>query len=164
MREIYQLVFFFLALATINPSFSEFSYFFLLNVIGISKLMFSMLVLIGQCCHILGALIYKAFCRNVDTRTMVLISFICSIVSAFLNFCFAKRWNLAWGIPDMVFLLFTDVVFAIISVLLYTLPIMALFAQITPKKIEGTTYAFLTGTMNFGSTVISPGIGTFINS
>lgn len=41
---------------------------------------------------------------------------------------------------------------------------MALFAKITPKKIEGTTYAFMTGTLNFGSTVISPGIGTFINS
>ena len=164
MREIYQLVIFFILLATINPAFSEFSYFFLLDVIGISKFMFSMLVLIGQLCHIVGALIYKAFCRNVDTRTMVLCSFITTIISNFLNFCFAKRWNLGWGIPDIVFLLFTDNVFAIIGTLLYTLPIMALFAKITPKKIEGTTYAFLTGTMNLGSTVISPGIGTFINS
>jgi Na+/melibiose symporter-like transporter len=164
MREIYQLVIFFLLLATLNPSFSEFSYFFLLNVIGISKFMFSMLVLIGQLCHIVGALIYKAFCRNVDTRWMVAFSLVTSIISNVLNFFFAKRWNLEWGIPDIVFLLFTDVVFAIIGTLLYTLPIMALFAKITPKKIEGTTYAFLTGTMNFGSTVISPGLGTFINS
>jgi len=164
MREIYQLVIFFLLLATLNPSFNEFSYFFLLNVIGISKFMFSMLVLIGQLCHILGALIYKAFCRNVDTRWMVAFSLVTSIISNALNFCFAKRWNLNWGIPDIVFLLFTDVVFQIIGTLLYTLPIMALFAKITPKKIEGTTYAFLTGTMNFGSTVISPGLGTFINS
>lgn len=95
---------------------------------------------------------------------MVLFSFVCTIVSNILNFFFAKRWNLEWGIPDMVFLLFTDVVFQIIGTLLYTLPIMALFAKITPKKIEGTTYAFLTGTMNFGGTVISPGIGTFINA
>jgi hypothetical protein len=47
MREIFQVVIFFLALAILNPSFSEFSYFFLLNVIGISKFMFSLLVLIG---------------------------------------------------------------------------------------------------------------------
>ena len=86
-----------------------------------------------------------------------------SILSNFLNFCFAKRWNLSWGVPDLVFLLFTDIVFAVVSTLLYTLPIMALFAKITPARIEGTTYAFMTGTMNFGSTVISPGIGTFIN-
>lgn len=164
MREIYQLVIFFVLQALINPSFQEFSYFFLLNVIGVSKFMFSMLVLLGQICHIIGALIYKAFCRNVDTRIMVLLSMITSIISNFLNFCFAKRWNLNWGIPDIVFLLFTDIVFSIISTLLFTLPIMALFAKITPKRIEGTTYAFLTGTMNFGSTVISPGVGTFINA
>lgn len=94
---------------------------------------------------------------------MVLASLITTSINKFLEFCFAKRWNLSWGIPDLVFLLFTDVVFGIISTLLYTLPIMALFAKITPPRIEGTTFAFLTGTMNFGSTVISPGVGTFIN-
>ena len=39
----------------------------------------------------------------------------------------------------------------------------SLFAKITPPKIEGTIFATLTGTMNFGNTVISPGIGTWIN-
>jgi hypothetical protein len=29
-----------------------------------------------------------------------------------------------------------------------TLPLMALFAKITPKRIEGTIFAFLTGTWN----------------
>ena len=89
MREIFQVVIFFLALAILNPSFSEFSYFFLLNVIKISKFMFSLLVLIGQICHIFGALIYKAFCRNVETRTMVMISLITTVISNFLNYCFA---------------------------------------------------------------------------
>jgi len=83
MREIYQLVIFFLANNIINPSFSDFTYFFLLNVIGISKLMFSVLVLTGQLSHIVGALVYKAFCRNVEARTMVLWSIITTIISNF---------------------------------------------------------------------------------
>jgi hypothetical protein len=80
-----------------------------------------------------------------------------------LIFVFAKRWNLEIGIPDIYFLFFTDVVISIIITLLYTLPIMALFAKITPKRIEATTFAFLTGTMDFANTVISPGEGTLIN-
>ena len=76
------------------------------------------------------------------------------LIGAFLNFVFAKRWNLEIGISDYVFLFFTDVVFSVIQTLFYTLPIMALFAKITPKRIEGTTFAFLTGTMNLASTVI----------
>ena len=85
-------------------------------------------------------------------------------IGAFLNYTFAKRWNLDIGIPDLVFLFFTDIVFNVLGTVLYSLPILALFAKITPAKIEGTIFAFLTGTMNLASTVISPGMGTLINS
>ena len=44
-----------------------------------------------------------------------------------------------------------------------TLPTLALFAKITPVKIEGTVFAFLTGTTNLASNVISPMIGVWIN-
>ena len=47
MREIYMIVIFFIAKGILNPSFEEFSYFFLLNVIGITKFMFALLILIG---------------------------------------------------------------------------------------------------------------------
>ena len=138
MREIYFVVIFFIAKSLIIPSFEEFSYFFLLNVIHISKFMFAVLVLIGQISHIVGALIYKAFCRNVETRWMIFFAMVVSSISYFLNYCFAMRWNQAWGIDDLVFLLFTDVVFGVISTVLYSLPLLALFAKITPAKIEGT--------------------------
>lgn len=163
MREIYQLVIFFIAKGIIVPSFEDFNYFFLLNVIGISKFVFSMLILIGQICHVIGALIYKAWCRNIDTRWMVFFAMCVGITSNFLNYSFAKRWNLEIGIPDLAFLLFTDVVFSVVGVILYTLPILALFAKITPPKIEGTIFAFLTGTMNLANTIIAPNVGALIN-
>lgn len=163
MREIYFLVIFFLAKGVLSPSFEDFSYFFLLNVIKISKFVFSLLVLIGQICHIVGALIYKAWCRDVDTRWMIFFAMIVGVISTFLSFAFAKRWNLEWGIPDMAFLLFTDVVFSTVGVILYTLPILALFAKITPPRIEGTIFAFLTGTMNLANAIVAPNVGAFIN-
>ena len=158
------MVIFLLLKGLLSPSFEQYSYFFLLNVIKISKFMFAMLVLIGQICHIIGALIYKAFCRNIETRWLVFFAFVVSVIGAFLNYAFAKRWNLDWGIPDLYFLVFTDVVFSVISTILYSLPILALFAKITPPRVEGTVFAFLTGTMNFSSTVISPAVGTWLNN
>ena len=47
MREIYQLVIFFIGRGILIPTFEEFQYFFLLDVIHISKLMFAMLVLVA---------------------------------------------------------------------------------------------------------------------
>ena len=58
------------------------------------------------------------------------------------------------GINDYAFLIFTDVVFGAISTSFGTLPIMALFAKITPKSIEGTVFAFLTGTSNLDNSVM----------
>lgn len=40
---------------------------------------------------------------------------------------------------------------------------MVLFAKVIPKNIEGTVFAFLTGTINFGNGVVSPMTGSFIN-
>lgn len=163
MREIYFLVIFFIVKAIICPTFEEFSYFFLMNVIGVSKLFFAVLVCIGQFCHLIGALVFRAFCRNIGTRTMVIWAMVATATGTFLNFVLAKRWNLEIGIDDMIYVVFTDVVFNVLSTLLFTLPVLSLFAKITPPKIEGTIFAFMTGTLNFSSTVISPGIGTFIN-
>jgi len=43
------------------------------------------------------------------------------------------------------------------------LPCLALFAKITPAGIEGTIFAFLTGSWNFADGVISPQVGALIN-
>ena len=67
------------------------------------------------------------------------------------------------GISDYAFIIFTDVVFGAISMSFGTLPILALFAKITPKRIEGTMYAFLTGASNLDNSVISPAMGSWIN-
>lgn len=163
MREIYFIVIFFIAKGFLSPSFEDFSYYFLLDVIQISKLMFAILVLIGQICMIIGALIYKAFCRSIATRTMVMIAMIIFSTGAFLNYCFAKRWNLELGISDIFFLFFTDIIFNTLATVFYSLPIYSFFAKICPGKIEATIYAFLTGTGDFSGMVISPLWGTFIN-
>jgi hypothetical protein len=42
------------------------------------------------------------------------------------------------------------------------MPILILFAKITPRRIEATTFAFLTGTWNFMG-VLKGIMGTFVN-
>lgn len=57
----------------------------------------------------------------------------------------------------------TDTIFGVLSQAMNFLPTLALFTMITPTKIEGTVFAFLTGTSNLASIVISPLIGVWIN-
>lgn len=145
------------------PSFEDFSYFFLLDVIGVSKLLFSIIMLVGSICGLIGTFIYKAFGRAADTRTLVFYGTIAVCTGSFLNLVLVMRWNLEIGISDYVFIFFTDSVVMITQTVLFSIPLMALFAKITPKRIEGATYALLTGTFNLSFTVISPAMGTSIN-
>jgi hypothetical protein len=87
-----------------------------------------------------------------------------AIIGAWLQYCFAMRWNLELGINDYVLLIFTDVVFGAIAMAFQLLPILALFAKITPKRIEGTMFAFLTGASNLDQGVIAPLMGSWINN
>jgi hypothetical protein len=73
------------------------------------------------------------------------------------------RWNTLIGVNDVVFIVLTDTVFGVISLAMNTLPTLALFAKITPRKIEGTVFAFLTGTTNLANNVIAPMVGVWIN-
>lgn len=163
-KEIYCIVIYFILDGLTNPSFADFTYFFLMNVIGVSKFMFAMITLIGQVCQVIGVIVYEKFLKEVEVRWILFWNVIISIVGAFLAFSFAMRWNLAWGMSDYFFLIFTDVVFGAVQMAFSTLPILALFAKITPKRIEGTMYAFLTGTSNLDQGVIQPMLGAWINN
>ena len=125
--------------------------------------MFAIIALIGQVCSVIGVLIYENFLKMCEVRTVIMWNVILAIIGAWLNYMFAMRWNLEMGISDYAFLIFTDVVFGAISTSFGTLPIMALFAKITPKRIEGTIFAFLTGTSNLDQGVIAPAMGSWIN-
>jgi len=135
-----------------------------MDVIHVSKFVFAMIVLVSQVMSVVSILIYQAFLRKTEVRTVLFYNVFINITGAFLAFSFAMRWNLAWGINDIVFLFFTDIVFGAVGMAFSTMPILALFAKLTPKRVEGTMYAFFTGTSNLDGSVIGPMMGVFINS
>lgn len=86
-----------------------------------------------------------------------------SIVSSLSQWAFSLRFNKMIGVNDIVWIVCTDTIFGVVSLAMNTLPTMALFAKITPAKIEGTVFAFLTGTTNLANSVLAPMVGVWIN-
>jgi Na+/melibiose symporter-like transporter len=114
-KEVYQIIIYILLDGLTSPSFGDFSYFFLMNVIGISKFMFAMITLIGSVCGVIGVLIYTAFLREVEVRTIIMWNYVIGVFGAILNYLFAKRYNKRWGIDDLTFIIFTTIVFGSLS-------------------------------------------------
>ena len=88
---------------------------------------------------------YEAYLKDLEVRRVLYWSTIFSVISSVASYAFAVRLNLLIGVNDIVFILLTDTMFGVISLAMNTLPTLALFAKITPTKIEGTVFAFLTG-------------------
>lgn len=106
---------------------------------------------------------YKTYLRDLEMRRVMFLATIFGVLSSFTSYALAMRWNKLIGINDIVFIVLTGSVFGVLNLAMSTLPTLALFAKVTPRRIEGTIFAFLTGTTNLANTVISPMIGVYIN-
>lgn len=112
-----------------------------------------MLTVLGYVCLFLGTQLYERYLKEVEYRRLIIIDALISIVIAPISFAFVLRWNVQWGIPDLVMIIFTETVGDIISQCFIFLPMCVLFTKITPKKIEGTCFALLAGISNFRGTI-----------
>lgn len=93
MPEIYLVILFFVLNGVISPDFGDFSYYFMLNEIRISKFQYSMLGTIGQFTSIFGTMFYENRLKDYEVRTVLYWSTIVSIVSSACQYAFAMRWN-----------------------------------------------------------------------
>ena len=84
-------------------------------------------------------------------------------VGCFINLIFAMRLNLALGISDLAFVIVSSIITDTLSTAFSHLPVLVLFAKITPKNIEATVFALFTGVLNLSAIVISPNMGILIN-
>lgn len=93
MPEIYLVIFYFLISGVTQPDFGDFSYYFMLNVVNISKFQYSMLGTIGSFTGIFGTMYYEQYLKDVEVRTLLYWSTVVSCASAFTSYALACRWN-----------------------------------------------------------------------
>lgn len=80
-----------------------------------------------------------------------------------ISLAFVLRWNVAIGINDLLFIIFTSIITDTLGLAFTNMPSMVLFAKITPKRIEATVFALLTGVHNLAGGFLAPMIGAGIN-
>lgn len=97
------------------PSFGSFGYYFMMDVVKVSKFAYSMLSVLGFCCLLVGTQLFKTYFKDYEPRTLILFDAALTFVLAPLTFALIFRLNLEYGIPDMALIVFDDVVSSILS-------------------------------------------------
>jgi hypothetical protein len=88
---------------------------------------------------------------------------IMGVIGGFIGLIFAMRLNLSLGISDLAFVILSSLITDTLSTAFSQMPVLVLFAKITPPNIEATVFALFTGLFNLSSIVISPNVGILIN-
>jgi hypothetical protein len=90
----------------LHPSFGSFGYYFMLDVVQVSKFTIAMLGVLGFFCMLIGALMFKSFFAGCEIRTLTFCSLCIGILFAPMTMLFVLRKNEACGLPDMFVIIF----------------------------------------------------------
>ena len=115
IREYYFIILYLFIGGFLVPNFGSFGYYFMLDVVGISKFTYSMLTVLGYVCLLLGTQVFNKYFKESEYRNLIMAEAFLSIILAPASFIFVLRLNVAWGIPDMAIIIFTETVSEILS-------------------------------------------------
>ena len=153
---------FFLLLGALVPSFSDYLYYYLIDVAGFSKFQYSLIQVVSNACLFLGTILYNWCLKDQSTRFMMVIACIQNFFGAGGTLLFLQ--GLILGINPYVFIMMTTGVTDTLYIAFVTLPSMVLFAKLIPPKIESSMFAMLTGLANLSNLFLAKSLGNFINS
>jgi folate/biopterin transporter len=156
-KEVYPPIIFILVFCAI-PSCSDTMFFYYTNELKFEPEFMGKMKMAYGVGTIIGMIIYYSFLHQYDFKIMLIVTtFICSFISL-SQLLLVTRLSLVLGIPDELFAVFCSFIVQFTAEL-NMLPLLVLCCRICPKNIEGSLYALLMSTMNFGSMLSSQGGG-----
>lgn len=107
---IFYRVLIFLALTGTIPSFGTFGYYFMLDVVKLSKFTIALLNVLGYVSLMLGSALFNSVFNKKEFSTLCIYNIMLGILFSPMNLLFAMRLNEAYGLPDMFVIIFGDIV------------------------------------------------------
>ncbi len=97
-----------------------------------------------------------------DMSSLYVIFIAAGLFFAPIQLLYVFRMNVELGIPDIAVLILNTLISESLCACLVVLPLIVAFTKITPKRVEGTVFAFLSGTYNTAA-MVSGISGTVFN-
>jgi folate/biopterin transporter len=152
-KEVFLPIFFILAFTSV-PSCADAMFFFYTNQLGFSPQFMGKMKLAYGIGTIIGMVIYSNFLKNISFKKLLVFNSIFCILISLSQLLLVTRVNLRIHVPDGVFAVLCSFVVQLTAEL-SMIPLLVLCCKICPENIEGSLYALLMSTMNFGSMISS---------
>jgi Na+/melibiose symporter-like transporter len=90
---IHNMILYLFLYGLVDPSFSSFGYYFMLDVVQLSKFTYSMLTVLGFFCLLIGSGLYKAYFKEFEYRNLIVMEMVIGIIFAPFSYMFILRIN-----------------------------------------------------------------------
>mmetsp|Transcript_70715 Transcript_70715/g.207087 ORF Transcript_70715/g.207087 Transcript_70715/m.207087 type:complete len:582 (-) Transcript_70715:40-1785(-) len=160
--EIARIISFYVIQSAVHVSFSGASFYFYTDSMDelpdgphFSKTFFTtVLGIISAVCSLAGLWMYIAFFKHWRYRTLLYSTNIVLCLAYLLDIVQFTRLNKRIGINDHFFVLGSHTIQRLVARIAW-MPQVLLLSQMCPKGLEGTMYAILAGSANFGGSIAS---------
>jgi len=122
------------------PEGPHFSSFFYVTVMGC----------LATVLALVGVVTYNMFMSHWSYRRTLLVTNLLYILVSLTNVPFFLRWNVAWGLPDWLFVIGSEAL-QVVTGVWTSLPFRVMMLQLCPQGLEATMYALLAGSSNLGN-------------
>ena len=112
----------------------------------------------------IGILIYSVFMREFETRTLVTIALVVTLISSFANVALTLQWYEQLGMSAFTFIFFTSSTLFPLILGLFVIPPFVLVAKISPTHVEATIFSFSASLINGCIFFLSRMMGVFWNN
>lgn len=132
--------------SSIPTSGSSFTYF-QTDILHFSASFLSWTTVFQTAANFIAAYAYAKFLRTRNMRQVFCCAILLTMLTGLVNLLVVKRWNLALGIPDKLFVVGDTVAQGVAGEIIF-MPIGVMAAHLAPNGMEGTVYAVTMSVLN----------------
>jgi hypothetical protein len=143
------------------PGFSDFIYYYQLEVSHFEKFSISMLNVLGSFALFVSMFIYAGYLKDLPVRNMMIIASFMRVIGGIFTIMYLK--DITLGMTPLTFVAVTGTVSEILTDAFKTMPAMVLFAKLMPKNVESSMFGLIAGILNFSNGFLSKQLGLLLN-
>lgn len=161
IRALYKCILFFFIFCAVVPSFTNYFYYYLTDVLGFSDFLYSVLNVVASVCLLITIYFYNLWFKEAEPHVML---FACCLINAFggLNSMLLIR-GFTFGMSPDAFVFLSNSVTDTLQNAIRLLSGNVLFAKLIPANIEASMFSILTGLINFCNFFLAKQLGNFFN-
>jgi Na+/melibiose symporter-like transporter len=142
----------FIILFMATPSYSDPMFYFFTEQLGLDSVDMGLISLFSCFASMAAITIYRTCCKGVAFKTMIIFGTIMAFLISMSAYVLVMRYNLGWGIPDIVFIIISTCFLTMLGELI-TMPMLSLACMLCPKNLEGTAYSIFMSAFNMGGII-----------